>query len=390
MLHKLAIVTTHPIQYYAPIFRLLSERGNIAVKVFYTYEKVEQLFDDGFGKSFSWDVPLLDGYDYSFVSNNGNTNKGFWDVTNPTLNKEIKQWGATSVLVFGWNFKSHLSVLKYFKGNIPVLFRGDSTLLAEVRGIKKILRHAFLSWVYKHIDIALYVGNANKKYYESCGLKEYQLVFAPHAIDNERFAHLTTTQKKFIEETLLNLKITKNDTTIVFCGKFQPTKNLLFLIEAIKKVPNPSINLILVGNGELETVLKEAAKDYGNIHFLPFQNQSLMPAVYRLGQVFCLPSSGETWGLAVNEAMACSRAVLVSNKCGCATDLVKNDINGYIFEIGNEQQLVEIIKKLPDQRNQLISMGESSYKSIQNWNFERICTAIEGALKNYTEVRRVL
>jgi hypothetical protein len=95
MQHKLAIVTTHPIQYYAPLFRLLHKQGIVAIKVFYTYEKVEQVFDDGFGKSFSWDIPLLDGYEYSFVSNNGNTNKGFWDVTNPTLNKEIQQWGAT-------------------------------------------------------------------------------------------------------------------------------------------------------------------------------------------------------------------------------------------------------------------------------------------------------
>lgn len=378
MQHKLAIVTTHPIQYYAPLFRLLHKQGIVAIKVFYTYEKVEQVFDNGFGKSFSWDIPLLDGYDYTFVSNNGNTNKGFWDVTNPTLNKEIEQWEATAVLVFGWNFKSHLSVLRYFKGKIPVLFRGDSTLLDEVGGVKKILRRALLSWVYKHIDTALYVGNANKEYYQFCGLKKQQLVFAPHAIDNERFAQLTTTQTTFIEQTLTSLGITVNDTTLVFCGKFQPKKNPLLLVEAIKKIANPAIHLMMVGNGELETTLKETAKGCNNIHFLPFQNQSLMPAIYRLGQVFCLPSSGpgETWGLAVNEAMACSRTVLVCNKCGCATNLVQDGVNGYVFESGNEAQLIETIENLHNKKNQLPTMGKASYIAIQDWSFENIAKTI--------------
>ena len=357
---------------------MLHQKGIIGIRVFYTYEKVEQVFDDGFGKKFNWDIPLLDGYEYTFVSNNGNTNKGFWDVTNPTLNKEIEQWGATSVLVFGWNFKSHLSVLRYFKNKIPVLFRGDSTLIDEVGIIRKALRRTLLSWVYKNIDIALYVGNANKAYYEFCGLKENQMVFAPHAIDNKRFAHLTNTQKTFIEVTLTSWGITEKDTTLIFCGKFQPKKNPLLLVDAIKKIAHTNVHLIMVGNGQLEAQLKESAKSCKNIHFLPFQNQSLMPAVYRLGQIFCLPSSGpgETWGLAVNEAMACSRAVLVSNKCGCATNLVKDGVNGYVFKSNYENDLISKLELMIENKDVLEQMGEESYDIIQNWCFEKIVNSI--------------
>jgi hypothetical protein len=108
-----------------------------------------------------------------------------------------------------------------------VLFRGDSTLLDEVGGIKKILRRALLTRVYKNIDIALYVGNANKAYYQFCGLKEHQLVFAPHAIDNERFAQLTPTQTTFIEETQTSLGITAYDTTLVFLWKISAKKSVV-------------------------------------------------------------------------------------------------------------------------------------------------------------------
>ncbi len=63
-----------------------------------------------------------------------------------------------------------------------------------------------------------------------------------------------------------------------------------------------------------------------------------MPILYRLGNVFCLPSKGpgETWGLAVNEAMASSRPVIVSNKVGCAADLVSEGANGYLFNYNDK------------------------------------------------------
>ena len=125
------------------------------------------------------------------------------------------------------------------------------------------------------------------------------------------------------------------------------------------------------------------SSNYRNIHFLPFQNQSLMPAVYRLGQIFCLPSQGprETWGLVVNEAMACSRTILVSNKCGCAINLVKNGINGYVFESNQLESLIEKLNILFAKKDKLIEMGKASYNIIQNWNFDAIVEGIEKGLK---------
>ena len=106
-----------------------------------------------------------------------------------------------------------------------------------------------------------------------------------------------------------------------------------------------SIHLILVGNGILESQLKTLAKGKPYIHFLPFQNQSIMPLVYRLGSIFCLPSQGpgETWGLALNEALACKRKIIASNKVGGAIDLIKEGINGSIFKSNNKDSLKSAI-----------------------------------------------
>ncbi|MFN4006816.1 MAG: glycosyltransferase family 4 protein [Chitinophagaceae bacterium] len=382
-MEKLAIITTHPIQYYAPVFKHLTNNG-IACKVFYTWGKggLQGKYDPNFGKTIEWDIPLLDGYEYEFCENTA-TKPGshhFKGIINPKLIASIQAYKATHLLVFGWNFQSHLKVLRHFKGKIPILFRGDSTLLDTTSFPKKILRKLLLTWIYKHVDIALYVGEANKQYYQYCGLTEQQLVFAPHAIDNQRFATTNAQQAAFIQATHAQFNIASTDRVIVFCGKFQPKKNPLLLVQAFQQVAKQNHHLILVGNGVLEEQLKLAAKENSNIHFLPFQNQSFMPAVYRLGQIFCLPSQGpgETWGLAVNEAMACARVVLVSNKCGCADNLVHNGENGFVFESGNSQNLRQRLNQLLNcDDSTLIKMGNDSYRMIQDWSFDAIVESVK-------------
>jgi glycosyltransferase involved in cell wall biosynthesis len=381
---RLAIITTHPIQYYAPIFRILDQRGNIAVKVFYTWEKDASLFDKDFGKEIKWDIPLLEGYDHHFVSNSGNYGRGFRSIRNPTLIPEIEDWAADAVLFFGWNYHSHLRAMRYFSGKIPVLFRGDSTLLNERPGLKRIARRLFLRWVYRHVDTALYVGLNNKDYFLAHGLKEEQLVFAPHAIDNDRFSDKDGKYEQEARRWKKELGIGEQDHIITFVGKLQDTKDPFLLLEAFRTFGHPGWHLVYIGNGELESQLKEAAGKNKNIHFLSFQNQSRMPVVYRLGDIFCLPSKGETWGLAVNEAMACGRAVLLSDKCGCTADLLVEDRNGFAFASGNKADLVDKMTKLTAPDRDIRSMGLFSAELIRSWSYDQVAPAIERCLLNDT------
>lgn len=381
---KLAIITTHPIQYNAPWFRLLAQRSKIIPKVFYTWSQVEhdEKFDPGFNKNIAWDIPLLDGYDYTFIKNISK-NPGshhFAGINNPTLINEVAQWNPDSILVFGWNFKSHLKLMKHFKGKKKILFRGDSNLLDDEKKnfIKKFLRRILLKKIYAYVDQALYVGVANKKYFLANGLKENQLVFAPHAIDNNRF----------IQKSNYNLRkqlnISESAFVFLFAGKFEQKKNVTFLFDSFVLANITNAHLILTGNGMLENVLKEKYKNVSDemqqrIHFIDFQNQSAMPIVYASGDVLILPSQGpgETWGMAVNEAMAAGKAILVSNKCGCAEDLIQDGINGYVFESNNEEDLIKKMKQLSNNKERLQAMGFASLNIIQNWSLEKICDAVE-------------
>lgn len=385
---RLAIITTHPIQYYAPLFKLLNQHKKLEIKVFYTWgEAGLNPNDPGFGRNISWDLPLLDGYDFQFEENTAKKpgSHGFWGIKNPDLIKNIKAWKADVLLVFGWAYQSHLQVLIHFKNKIPIFFRGDSTLLDKKSSVKNSIKNFLLKLIYSRVDHAFYVGTNNKAYFKFFGLQEKQLTFTPHSIDNERFA-----TEKPIEVSALRKKfgVGSEKILIVFAGKLEPKKNPILLLQAFETLNQPNTHLLFVGNGPLEKQLKAQKtllKTASRIHFLDFQNQLQMPVIYQACDLFCLPSCGpgETWGLAVNEAMACSKAVLVSDKVGCAADLIAEGKNGFIFQSGNEMDLMLKLQNLCRQKSMLKIYGQASAAIIKSWNFNATATAMENAILDY-------
>ncbi len=376
---KIAIISSHPIQYNAPLFAMLSKEENIDLRVFYTWgeDALNAKYDPDFQKTIKWDIPLLEGYNYQFLENTSKEagSHHFSGIVNPTLTQEIESWGADIVWVWGWSFNSHLKALRYFKRKKELWFRGDSTLIDEPQGltIKKILRRIFLRWIYSHVDKAFYVGTHNKEYYIRHGLKESQLVYAPHAIDNKRFEDI---DGELNEKALLwrrSLGIQDDQKVLLFAGKFEPKKNPKFIISEIEKLADiRQFKVILVGNGPLEAELKSIAND--RCIFLPFQNQKIMPLVYRMGDIFILPSTGpgETWGLAINEALASGIPVIASSKCGGAINLI-NKGSGVIIDIFKSNILDKAIKQILSEhfkhdfkksREELLLIH--SYKAIVN------------------------
>ncbi|TCC92261.1 glycosyltransferase [Pedobacter frigiditerrae] len=473
---SLAIIVTHPIQYYVPLFKLLNKYCEL--KVFYTWgvKGAAAKYDPGFNKTVAWDVPLLEGYAYEFLTNTAKDpgSHHYNGIVNPELIETVHTFKPDVILVYGWAYKSHLAALRHFKGKTPIWFRGDSTLLDERKGFKQILRGLFLKWVYSHVDLAFYVGSANKKYFKKFGMQERQLIFTPHAIDNERFAEDRGDEAHQIRASF-NIK--NDDVLILFAGKLERKKNPELLLEAFieldssvvdrpssldqqeeqkeeslmtkeqgsknkeqldtslahrlstlaeqkkKREKHPELHLLFVGNGELEEELKAKSRkqkekleksfdflpagqigaqddklevDQGdsvktkneksrlpdgqgktNIHFMDFQNQTQMPAVYQACDLFCLPSHGpgETWGLAVNEAMACKKAALVADKVGCAQDLVAQE-TGLIFKSNDIDDLKQKLIALTSDKNNLSEIGKSAQQHIQNWSFKEQLKAI--------------
>jgi glycosyltransferase involved in cell wall biosynthesis len=355
---KLAIIVSHPIQYYAPVFQLLS--ATIALKVFYT-AKNRINFDKGFQKEVKWDIPLLEGYDYEFVGLK-------------KLVKKIDAFNPNCFLVYGWAKLTHLFILYYYHGNTKIIFRGDSNLLNKNSVWKNILKKIILRRVYSKVDYAFYVGKLNKLYFMEYGLKDQQLIFVPHAVENKRFAVNQNQQSKKLRS---DLQIPDDQIVILYAGKLNKNKNVSLLLEAFIELNLPDIHLIIAGSGFLQKTLKSRAHLVENVHVISFQNQTEMPALYQTCDLFCLPSKSETWGLSINEAMAAGKAILASDQIGAAMDLI-NRTNGRVFKSDDIEDLKLHLQQMTYDVNFLKSGGASSKTLIKNWTIEK---QVENMLK---------
>lgn len=378
---KVAFVITHPIQYYVPILVELTKRGNIELKVFYTWgEESISKYDPGFNRVVQWDIPLLDGYDFEFLENVA-SDKGthhFKGIDNPNIIQRITDFSPDKLVVFGWSYKSHLRILRHFKGKIAIYFRGDSHLLDSLSFLKNQLRKWYLRWVYSHIDYALAVGTNNKEYYRWAGVKEDSILFAPHAINEKTFLSNIPEAEIEAKEWKAKLGIPVNHIIFLYTGKFEHRKNLEVLLGAKLKLMNQHCSLLMVGNGPDELQLKEKSKQDPHIHFIDFVNQTKMPMIYKMADVFVLPSSSETWGLGINEAMNCGLAILASNKVGSAIDLVKD--NGMIFNYSDVNDLSEKMLYFIENKANLERMKNESLTIIKDWSMEVLVDKLEDIL----------
>jgi glycosyltransferase involved in cell wall biosynthesis len=372
---KLAIVATHPVPYNVPWLMQLAGKG-VAIRVFYTYEQAGSgpFYDKGFGEEIEWDIPLLTGYEYEFVPNRSWVPglEHFLGIVNPGLNSRIEAWQPDGVLVIGWGYYSHLKCLRHFHGRIPVYFKGDSVLLKKRSG----LRHHFLSWVYTHVDHAFYAGSHNRRYFVRHGLLPRQLIFSPKSIDLDRFAGPDAVYNAQARRWKQELGIPVDHLTVLFAGKLTKVKNPWFVIRLAAACRHLPITFIIAGNGPLRRQLVRLAGDATNIRFVGFQKQSVMPVVYRMGDIYLMPSLSETWGVGVNEAMACGIPVMVSDQVGCAADLVLENKTGITFGLDDRAKCVGFLERVVKRPVLLADMGTYARALIEFFSYSQTADSV--------------
>lgn len=374
---RLAFIVSHPIQYYAPLHQRLAQRDDIEIKLFFTWHDGRQAVrDSGFQREVAWDIPLTDGYDYELVPNVASDpgTHHFNGLRNPELVERVQSWRPGAVHLTGWAWASHLWAMRELnKAGIPVLFRGDSHLLdSGRRGPRWWLKRAMLRRAFSWPRACLYVGQANKAYYEAFGVLADHLYHCPHSIDVARFSEPAGQYECEAREWRHELAIADDQVVLLFAGKFEPKKRPVDLMRAVLACGEGAPMLIMVGNGILENEVQSlAAAHPKRFRVLPFQNQKRMPVVYRLGDLFVLPSAwGETWGLAINEALACGRPVLVSDRVGCAADVVgsasgKNAAHGAVFPFNDQSAQVMAIRRWCDLARRPGVRGAASAKALE-------------------------
>ena len=384
---NLAIVASHPIQYYAPLFQCIAQDISLNIKVFYLWDfGVTNQIDKGFNQSLKWDIPLLERYTFEFVQNvsKDQGTHHILGLQNPSLTKQVLAFKPDAIfLTVSYNYASIYRFLWELRNiNIPIIFRGDSHRILASNNLKSNLKRLFIARVFQNFAAYLYVGKANYEYFKYHSVKENKLFFAPHAIDSYRFSAMTNEMLGRAKKWKQELGIPLEDAVILFAGKFEKKKRPLDLIKAFINAQLTSVSLLFVGAGNLEAEMRDIAKNNNHIYFAPFQNQSLMSRTYSVCNIFVLPSYGEseTWGLAINEAMCMGCPVIVSSHVGCAADLVKPFENGLIFEAGNVAALSASLHEAVRDRDRLKKWGEASKKIVAGYSYYQVIEGLKKAL----------
>ena len=176
--YRVAVLTSHPIQYQVPLFQRLGKTPDLDLTVYYCWDfGVKKTgYDKEFGKRIQWDIPILEGYafkflrNYSFVPANG-----FLGLINFGIVGELMRNRYDAVMIFGWNaFTNCLAVLVARMRGMKVLMRGENPLNQEFMKPKgKLeLKKMVLGTFFKLIDAFLYIGEENRKFYTFYGVRE--------------------------------------------------------------------------------------------------------------------------------------------------------------------------------------------------------------------------
>jgi glycosyltransferase involved in cell wall biosynthesis len=386
---RLAYFVSHPIQYQAPLLRLIAQEPDIELTVFfYSDFSLRAYQDPGFGKSIQWDVPLTEGYNYQFLKCWGSKQRYSLFRQPIALNiYQILEAGQfDAVWVHGWAWLCSLqAILVAEKLEIPVLLRGESNGIGEPsHPVKKKAKQIFLNWLFPKITAFLYVGTLNRQFYEKYGVNKERLFPMPYTVDNDFFQKQALVAHERQESLRESLNLESGRPIILYAAKLIDVKRPQDLLAAYRLlssdgVQEPEPYLLFVGDGNLRTELEAQAKATGwnSIRFLGFRNQSEMPAMYDLCNIFVLPSSFEPWGLAINEVMNAGKAVVVSDQVGCVADLVMKGENGCIFPVGDIKLLAEGIQWAIANSE---TAGKIGLKHIQNWSFSEDISGLKSSL----------
>jgi glycosyltransferase involved in cell wall biosynthesis len=385
---RLAIVLSHPVQYFSPLFRTLATQPGLELTVYYGSRRgAVPMVDPGFGKAYTWDVPLLEGYRYKFLARLFRDAGGVPPTRqlNPSIVSEITPRSCDAVWVHGYmGNTARLAILTALAKGLPVLMRGESHLRTEpLFAAKRYFKSLALGGLFRRLAGFLCIGTLNKAYYQHFGVPESRLFWCPYTVDNAFFRRQADALAPQRCKVRARWGIHDFRPVVLFAGRLGAVKQPLLLLEAYRRVrQRRACALLMAGDGplrgEIEAEIRRSS--IPDVRITGFLNQTEMPKAYAAADLLALPSRAEPWGLVVNEAMNFSLPIVVSDRVGCGPDLVRPGLNGEVFEHSSVDALQTVLERCIARPERLVEFGRASLERIQQWGLSETASGVMTAL----------
>ena len=381
--YRLAAVTSHPVQYHAPLFQQLASHPRIDLTVFYGDDRsVAGGMDEGFGRQVSWDRPLLDGYS-SVVLRRLNDRAGAFGRLASELSIVRHLWRGGFDAVFIHSYATRLSLLAYI-GSIlsgtPVLLRTESEQLRPRPAWINLVKTLLLKPLLTVTTGVLVIGEANRRFYEGLRIRVRQF-FTPYSVDNNFFLQERSAAESSRTDRRRTLGWSDDVVVVGFSGKLVPGKGVDLLVDAVAALQGEGLRLglLLIGDGPERAALEERVRSRGLTAtvFDGFRNQSELALSYVCLDVFVLPSRAETWGLVLNEAMLFGLPVIATDRTGASLDLIEPGVNGYVVPVDEVGALIDALRTLVTSSERRLEFGRRSEAIIRRYSYD---TCVQGIL----------
>jgi glycosyltransferase involved in cell wall biosynthesis len=276
------------------------------------------------------------------------------------LHEILSRLAPDVIVVNGWGFKDALAGLGWsIRNDVPCVVISENHELKQSRLALRLWLKRLLVTQFQACFVS---GTPQIRYLSSMGLPEGRCFVGYSVVDNAWFANR-------IEQVNRTTARQRPSSILLTSARLIPAKNLLFVLDVLANQATEWTWLI-AGYGPLREEINHHIRQLGlveRVRLLGAVDYYQLPEVYAQADAYLQPSLWEPWGLVVNEAMACGLPVVASQNCGCQEDLVRNNINGFIFDPNSSDSLADALTKLTASRARWTEMGQASRQMITKW-----------------------
>lgn len=388
---RVLVVSTHPVQYASPIFRLMAHDPRIESHVAYcSLQGAEAQTDPDFGVEVKWDIPLLDGYPWVVMRNRSWSPRvtSFFGFLNFEIWSLIRRGDFDAVILFtGYTCATFwIAMVAVKTSGMPVLFSTDATSFAPRDGKrwKSVVKKFLLPAIFRLADVVIIPSEAGRRFILSMGIPDSRVVLTPFVVDNTWWRQRASEVDR--HKVRERWGIPDDALVVLFCAKLQPWKRPDDMLLAFAKAGIKGTYLVFAGEGSMRANLEATAKLLGideRTRFLGFVNQTGLPPVYRSADLFVLPSEYDPCPVVVCEAMLCECPVILSDKIRGRFDLVKDGETGFIYPCGDVDALARVLINALKDRTKLKELSRAAVTRMETWtpreNVDGIALAVERA-----------
>jgi glycosyltransferase involved in cell wall biosynthesis len=246
---------------------------------------------------------------------------------------------------------------------VPVTIESDTHVVRAASGWKDAVKRLAYPLLFRIPRVFLPGGSPQAAYLRAFGVPASRIEIAQMTSD------VAAIERHVRENPAKRAK--GGPVRFLYLGRLEPHKGVADLLQAFDTLRKEGIKaeLLIAGDGSLRGVVEQAAADSA-IRYLGHLSGERVWDAYAQADVFVLPSRIEPWGLVVNEAMAAGLPVIVTDRVGCAQDLVRDGVSGIVTPGEDPARLAGAMKTLYLDADRRARMAAAGRDIIGGWTLD--------------------